>query len=113
MSKKFTLDDFQKDRISAGEKINNPSPKAPRNKLTKDGIKASPQDAKPPSLHDGATSRRHGVSKEIKKLTIRLDTTIYNAWLKYEMENKVQGINISFQGLIEQYLTRKLKDYIK
>ena len=108
MAKKFTLDDFKKDRTPAGDKIKEGKTEKPQ----VDGTKAINHDVKTASNHDGTTSRRHDVTKRVKSLTVRLKPDLYSAWIRYEMENKIQGNDISFQGLIEDYLTRKLKGYM-
>ena len=108
MAKKFTLDDFKKDRTPAGDKIKKGKIKKPPN----DDIRAISHDVKTASNHDGTTSRRHDVNKKVKSLTVRLKPDLYSAWIRYEMENKIQGNDISFQGVIEDYLTRKLRGYM-
>jgi hypothetical protein len=44
---------------------------------------------------------------------VYLPKDIEKAWIKFESEQKLKGKRISFQGTIENYLQRLLREYLK
>lgn len=65
---------------------------------------------------DGITDKRITAKTEIRKpfkMTFYMKPEIRQAWRMYEAEQEGTGRRVSFQGTVDDYLRRLLREYLK